>query len=316
MSLFRRLSLVLALLWAAPSAAQLLGGNTAELTRQVRALQQQLEAIDARLARIEGAGQQNQQLLSLLQEVETLKAEVSRIRGLAEVQGHRMDTLGKRQNDLYLDLDQRLGDLAKLAKPPLAAAALPIESAAPGAAEKPAPTSPPVAAPVAAPVAETGKPDPGAEKTVAEAPSAPVPAAPQRVAEPAPQLDPLVESRTYETALNHFRAAEYAAAISGFKGFLKAYPDSALAPNAQYWIGYSHYALKEYKSALAHQQKLVVAYPGSAKVPDALLNVAANQIALDQLEAGMKTLEELVARHPGTNAAKLASRRLAALSKP
>ncbi len=129
----------------------------------------------------------------------------------------------------------------------------------------------------------------------------------------AQQLDPLVESRTYEAALNHFREANYAGAIAGFKGFLKAYPDSALAPNAQYWIGYSYYALKDYKTALAHQQKLVAAYSSSAKVPDALLNIATNQIALDNLDAAKKTLEELVAKHPGTNAATLASRRLAAL---
>lgn len=57
----------------------------------------------------------------------------------------------------------------------------------------------------------------------------------------------------------------------------------------------------------------MAAYPGSAKVPDALLNIATNQIALDNLDAAKKTLEELVAKHPGTNAATLASRRLAAL---
>jgi len=57
----------------------------------------------------------------------------------------------------------------------------------------------------------------------------------------------------------------------------------------------------------------VAAYPTSAKVPDALLNIAANQIALDNLAGARKTLEELVAKHPGTNAAALASRRLAAL---
>lgn len=280
----RHACFVLALALPVPALAQLLGGNTAELTRQVQAVQQRLDAIETRLAKIEGATQQSQQLLGLLKEVETLKAEVAKMRGQAEVQTHQMDTLGKRQNDLYVDLDQRLTDLAKSVKP----------------------VAPPPPAPAPEPVAAKLSPAPAA----AEAP-APVAAKPAPPA--APQLDPLVESRTYEAALNHFREANYAGAIAGFKGFLKAYPDSALAPNAQYWIGYSYYALKDYKTALAHQQKLVVAYPGSAKVPDALLNVATNQIALDNLEGAKKTLEELVAKHPGTNAATLASRRLAAL---
>ena len=44
-----------------------------------------------------------------------------------------------------------------------------------------------------------------------------------------------------------------------------------------------------------------------------MLNIAANQIALDNLSGAKKTLEELVSKHPNTNAATLASRRLAAL---
>lgn len=254
-----------------------LWGDTSELTRQVQVLQQSQNALDARLGKLEELVQQNQQLLSLLKEVEALKAEIAKLRGQAEVQEHQLDTLGKRQNDLYADLDQRIVDLAKAAKPAAVEGAPPAvpgtQAATPTVAATPAVTS----------------------------------------ASATPQLDPLVESHAYEAALAQFRENNYAGAIAGFKTFLKAYPDSALASNAQYWIGYSYYALKDYKSSLAHQQKLVAAYPGSAKVPDALLNIATNQIALDNLVGARKTLEELVAKYPGTSAATLASRRLSAL---
>lgn len=259
-----RYALILASVFALAQPAR---ADTAELARQVQAL-------DTRLGKLEGAMLQNQQLLGLLTEVEALKAEIARLRGQAEVHVHQLDTLGKRQNDLYVDLDQRLTDLTKAARPaPVAAAVQPVAPAVP----------------------------PGA-------PAAPVAAAPAAAA----PADPQLEARAYETALGHFREANYAGAIAGFKGFLKAYPDSALASNAQYWIGYSYYALKDYKSALAHQQKLVAAYPASAKVPDAQLNIAASQIALDNIDGARKTLEELVAKHPGTNAANIATRRLAA----
>jgi tol-pal system protein YbgF len=276
----------------APAAfmrAQPAWADTPDLARQVQVLQRTTDSLSDRLAKLEGVMQQNQQLLGLLQEVEALKAEVAKMRGQAEVQVHQLDTLGKRQNDLYVDLDQRITDLAKAAKPaPVAEIAQP-----------PAPTPQTSPTPAETPVAAASSPEPAPA-------TAPAVAA-------APQLDPLVESRTYETALNHFREANYAGAIAGFKGFLKAYPDSALAPNAQYWIGYSYYALKDYKTALAHQQKLVAAYPTSAKVPDAMLNIASSLIALDNLAGARKTLEELVDKHPGTNAANLAARRLAAL---
>lgn len=260
--LIRRCGLVLACTFALAQPAWALFGTT-ELNNRMQALQQRVDALDARMGNLEAAMQKNQQLLDLLKEVETLKAEIAKIRGQAEVQGHQMDTLGKRQNDLYADLDQRIAELAKAAKP---------------------------------------APEAGA--TPAETPAA---------AGSASQLDPLVESRSYDAALDQFRSANYAGAIAGFNGFLKAYPDSQLAANAQYWIGYSYYSLKDYKTALAHQQKLVAAYPGNAKVPDALLNIAANQIALNNMAGARKTLEDIVAKHPGTSAATLAARRLSAL---
>ncbi len=283
-----RLALTLSAL-ALTQPAWALWGDTTELTRQVQALQQSVTALDARLGKTEGKlggmDLQNQQLLDLLKEVEALKAELARLRGQAEVQAHQLDTLGKRQNDLYADLDQRIADIAKTAAP---------KTAGPTSAESVAPAAQP-APPAVAATPATGAP-------VAD------------TAAVAPKLDPLlVESRTYEDALAQFRETNYNEAIAGFKGFLKAYPDSTLASNAQYWLGYSYYALKDYKVALAHQQKLMAAYPASAKVPDAMLNIATNQIALDNLVDARKTLEDLVAKYPGTNAAALASRRLAAL---
>ena len=230
-----------------------------EVSNEVKALQQRVDAIDARLGKLESAMQDNQQMLNLLKEVEALKAELAKLRGQAEVQVHQLDTLGKRQNDLYADLDKRVADLAKAAGP------APADGTQPAAAGS------------------------------------------------SPQLDPLAESRSYEAALALYREANYPGAIAGFDGFLKAYPDSALAANAQYWIGYSYYALKDYKTALAHQQKLLAVYPASNKVPDAMLNIAANQIELGDLAGARKTLKELVAKHPGTQAATLAARRLSTL---
>lgn len=257
----RRHGLILASLlsFALAQPAWALFGVT-EVSNEVKALKQKVDAIDARLGKVEAALQDNQQLLNLLKEVEALKAEIARLRGQAEVQVHQLDTLGKRQNDLYADLDQRVADLAKAAKAP--------------------------------PVAD---------------------AAPATIAAASPPLDPSLESRSYEVALTQFREANYPAAIVGFNGFIKAYPDSTLASNAQYWIGYSYYALKDYKTALAHQQKLLAVYPASNKVPDALLNIATNQLALDDTAGARKTLEDLVAKHPGTQAATLAARRLSTL---
>lgn len=275
MTLLRRNGLILvSMLMLAQPAWAALFGNDEEVTRQMQAIQQRVDALDARLAKLEQSIQQNQSMLDMLKDVEALKAEVARLRGQSEVQANQLDTLGKRQNDLYADLDQRVVELAKAAKPVPAA----------DAAQPAAPDSQAASGTVAKPAADGSA-----------------------------QADPLAESRSYEGALALFRDAKYTDAIGGFKNFLKAYPGSTLAANAQYWIGYSYYALKDYKTSLAHQQKLVATYPDSPKVPDALLNVATNQIELNDMAAARKTLKDLVAKHPGTPAAKLAARRLAAI---
>lgn len=227
-----------------------------ETIRLINDMQAEARAQEGRIARLEAALQKNEQVFNLLKEVDTLKAEIAKLRGDAEVQAHLIETLEKRQKDLYVDLDQRVTELNKVAT-----------------------------------AAVTAKPGQNAAGAV----------------------DPAMESSDYEAALNAFKARDYNQAIAGFKSFLKNYPESALAANAQYWIGYSYYSLKDYRSAIAQQQKLIAMYPANAKVPDALLNIASAQIEIRDKKTAKKTLEDITAKYPGTTAAALASKRLATL---
>jgi tol-pal system protein YbgF len=265
--------------------------------KQYQQLQSQVQALELRLNKLDGL-LQNQGLLSLLKDVEALKEEVAKLKGQTELNTHALDAQGKRQTDLYQDLDHRLTELAsrpapaapaqKLADNPEPSASAPPAGTAGQAPSSPSPSTSGAATSNNAASAVTG---PGAE----------------------PAADPLVESKLYEAALNQFRAANYVGAIAGFKGFAKNYPASSLASNAQYWIGYSYYAMGDYKTALAQQQKLIAAFPQSIKVPDALLNISRCQEELKEASNAKKTLEEIIAKHGGTNAAAIAAKRLATL---
>ena len=129
---------------------------------------------------------------------------------------------------------------------------------------------------------------------------------------PASVAAPANEQRAYDTALDQFKAGNYAGAIVNFSAFVKAYPKSSLAPSAQYWIGNAQFAQKDFKGAMATQQKLVATWPDSSKVPDALLNVATCQVELSDAAGSRRTLESLVARYPQSDAAVKARQRLAA----
>jgi tol-pal system protein YbgF len=132
---------------------------------------------------------------------------------------------------------------------------------------------------------------------------------------PAATADQAGETRLYQSALDQFKLGNYPMAVSAMQGFLVAYPNSSLAPNAQYWVGMAHSGQRDYKSAIAAQRKLLAAWPDSEKAPDALLSIASSQETMGDRRSAQKTLEEVIARYPKSSAAASAKQRLAAVSK-
>jgi len=123
------------------------------------------------------------------------------------------------------------------------------------------------------------------------------------------------EMRAYQAALDQFKLGNYPLAVSAMQGFLVTYPNSSLAPNAQYWIGMAHSGQRDYKSAIAAQRKLLASWPESEKAPDALLSIASSQETMGDRRNAQKTLEEVIQRYPKSSAAASAKQRLAASKK-
>ena len=242
-----------------------------------------IEATNARLAQVQKQLEdriaavekelKNQGLIELFRDVEQIKADIARLRGQVEVLTHELEQSQKRQRDLYVDLDSRLRKL---------------ESAPSGAAAG-------SEAPAAATVAGTPPSSPPAAATGAR-----------------PTTDASAEQKSYDTALEQFKAGNYPAAVAGFQAFVKAYPKSPLAPSAQYWVGNAQFAQKDFRGAIASQRQLIASYPDSQKVPDALLNIGSSQFELGDAAGARRTLQDLVARHPQSEAAAKARQRLAA----
>lgn len=141
--------------------------------------------------------------------------------------------------------------------------------------------------------------------------AAPVADANQPIVAPPPAVAAAGEQRAYDAALDQFKRADYAGAVTGFGAFVKAYPQSPLASSAQYWIGNAQFARKDFRAAIAAQRVLVQQYPDSAKLPDALLNIASAQSELGDNAGARRTLEDLMAKYPQSDAAQKARQRLA-----
>ena len=124
--------------------------------------------------------------------------------------------------------------------------------------------------------------------------------------------DSVGEARAYQAALDQFKLGNYAPAVAAMQGFLVTYPHSALAPNAQYWVGMAYSGQRDYKAAIAAQRKLLASWPTAEKAPDAMLSIASAQETMGERRAAQKTLEELIAKYPKSSAAASAKQRIPA----
>ena len=118
------------------------------------------------------------------------------------------------------------------------------------------------------------------------------------------------EQAAYARAFDALKSTDYAGAITRFRDFLRAYAQSQLAGNAQYWLGEAYYVTHDYDNAAASFRAVGEQYPQSPKVPDALLKLGLTQIDQKKLTDARTTLKQVVQRYPGTDAAKLAASRL------
>ena len=129
-------------------------------------------------------------------------------------------------------------------------------------------------------------------------------------AQPVPQAAPGAESAEYDAALELFRNGKYPAAAKAFKTFVEQHPDSALAPNAQFWLGNAWYAQRNCTKAIEAQSFVVSRYPQSDKAPDALLAIASCQQELGNSKGATQSWQQLLEKYPSAPAADKARERL------
>lgn len=118
------------------------------------------------------------------------------------------------------------------------------------------------------------------------------------------------EQAAFDQSMESFRKAQYKETVQNLTAFLTLYPDSALAPTAQFYLGSSRYAMKDFKGAITTLQAMVQKYPKEPRAADALLMVASCQIELNNRPGAKATLQRIVKDYKGTPAADTAAKRL------
>ncbi|OEU80101.1 MAG: tol-pal system protein YbgF [Desulfobacterales bacterium S5133MH4] len=116
--------------------------------------------------------------------------------------------------------------------------------------------------------------------------------------------------KLYAVAKQQFDRGEYDSARELFQAFVKKYPKSKNADNAQFWIGEVYYDEKWYEQAILEYEKVIDKYPNGNKVQSALLKQGFAFHQLGDTANAKLILRELVHKYPNSNEAKIAEKKL------
>lgn len=119
----------------------------------------------------------------------------------------------------------------------------------------------------------------------------------------------------YAVAFGLLKEGKYAQSITEFETFIKTYPDSKYADNAQYWLGEANYVSREYKKALSDFERLIAQFPDSTKIPGARLKIGYVYFELKNWSAAKDALQAVVKLYPDTTVAKKAKERLGRIKR-
>lgn len=117
----------------------------------------------------------------------------------------------------------------------------------------------------------------------------------------------------YKQAFDAFQKGQYQESIRAFQEFVRAYPDTPLAPNARYWMGEGYMNVKDQEKAILSFQEVIDKYPDSEKAPRALLRQAEAFGELGDKKSSATLLRRVVELYPKTDEARVAERLLRGL---
>lgn len=279
-------ALVILAALAAPASAQ--NRREMQMMADIRMLQEQNQQLQVQLTAAIAALN------------EALKANQARVddlgnsmrKGFAD-QGLKVDQLGSELRVVregVSDTSVRIGQLSQ----ELEAVRLSIPQY---------PVMPPSGAPVD-PSATGVPPDPTVTDPAQAAPVAPAPVGPGA----SPQ-------RVFETARADYYNGQYDLCVGGFEMYLKTFPKSELAPEAQYYIAECRYLEGSHQDAVTAYDQVIANYPRSTSAANAYYKRGIALERLGQTDRARESYEAAVKNFPETDAARLSQQALTRLNK-
>lgn len=156
--------------------------------------------------------------------------------------------------------------------------------------------------------AEPGAVEPGAPGGAPAPGSAPTPGG----ATPTTTVSP---TRLYDMAWADYTAGNYDLAIEGFSSYVRTFPRSEFADNAQYYIAQSQFLRGKFPEAVDAFNRVITTYPKSDVIGHAYYNRGLAFERMNQPDRARDSYDFLVKTLGETDAGRLAKQRLDALNR-
>ena len=125
--------------------------------------------------------------------------------------------------------------------------------------------------------------------------------------------DPEKEKLYYDASFDLIKQRDFDKAQQAFSAFLRKYPNSQYAGNAQYWLGEVYLVQSDLQAAGKAFALVSHNYPEHNKVPDSLYKLADVERRLGRADKARGILQQVIAQYPNSSAAQLAQQDLAKL---
>ena len=292
-----------------------------------------VDTLDARLARVERV--LDQSLLEQLQRIDGLERELRQLRGENESLANEIETLTRRERELYADTDRRLTDIEEAVESgaiyganaggidesivdggvgfggagplDLTGAGDGSDGGGSGSGSGGAARAGGGSAADAGSPGRFGSGGDGAAPALASLDFGDGPRPPTgRVRDVATAAEKTAYTQAYDL-LARGRNDE---AVARFDAFLREYPDGPYSDNAWYWQGEAMYAARRFDEAIRNFRVVVDAFPNGPKVPDARLKIGYSLYEQGEYGPARGILTAVQDEYPGRSAAVLARKRL------
>lgn len=152
-----------------------------------------------------------------------------------------------------------------------------------------------------------------AVKTIKEPPPPPPPATGGGSGGPPPGAS---AQQVYESALRDKNGGNLDLAMEQFRNYLAWFPNTELAPNAQFYIGEIHYYKENFDEAIQALDQVLEKYPENNKTADALYMKGMALFKSGKKSQAGQVFGDVIKNYPNTDVAKKAAAMRRALGLP